>query len=193
MIRPQFFRRDPLTCARALIGCHLRWGPCRGIVVETEAYDAEGDPACHTFFRPGARAFVAEHQAGDAYVYLNYGVHWMLNVLVKGSRLGFVLIRALEPLEGLDAMSRARGTRVRTALCSGPGKLTRAIGVTGKHHGMDLCGDPAFAFHRAGPLDVEVSARIGITRAMDFPWRFSAAGNPHVSRMPPKNPKAGRA
>lgn len=171
-----------MTCARELVGCHLQWGKCRGVVVETEAYDAEGDEACHTFFRPGARAFVRDYPAGTAYVYLNYGLHWMFNVLVKGPRLGFVLIRALEPRDGLAAMKKARGREEGTALCSGPGKLTQALGVTGRHHGLDLCADGGRAFYRAAEKGtVAESPRIGINRAVELPWRFFVPGNPHVS------------
>ena len=111
MLKRRFFERDPLSCARELIGCTLKWGALSGIVVETEAYDVDGDEACHTAFRPSARVFVTSHRAGAAYVYFSYGVHWMLNVLVKGKRMGFVLIRALEPVEGIEQMKKARGTR----------------------------------------------------------------------------------
>jgi hypothetical protein len=117
-----FFQRDAVTCARELVGCKLTCGTLSGIVVETEAYDAEGDDACHTAFRPSARAFVSGHKAGAAYVYFSYGVHWMLNVLVKAERAGFVLIRALEPLEGIQEMKKARGVQDLRQLCSGPGK-----------------------------------------------------------------------
>jgi DNA-3-methyladenine glycosylase len=134
-----FFRRDPVTCARELVGVWLDWEGRGGVIVETEAYAAEGDPACHTWTRPSARAFVAGHDAGAAYVYFNYGVHWMLNVLVKGPNPGFVLLRALDPRAGLAEMHAARGTDRVTALCSGPGKLARALGVTGADHGRDLC------------------------------------------------------
>src|SRR5262245_36895962 len=109
MLKRSFFERDPVTCARELVGCRLTVGEFGGIIVETEAYDVEGDEACHTAFRPSARAFVASHQAGAAYVYFNYGVHWMLNVLVKGTRFGFVLIRALEPVDGIEQMRISRG------------------------------------------------------------------------------------
>ncbi|HWL51365.1 MAG TPA: DNA-3-methyladenine glycosylase [Chthoniobacteraceae bacterium] len=178
-----FFRQDPLVCARELIGCRFHWGPFLTRVVETEAYDAHGDEACHTFFRPSARAFVEAHPAGTAYVYFNYGVHWLFNVLVKGHRDGFVLFRALEPLHGLEMMRKARGKADPTHLCSGPGKLTQALGITGAHHGFDLCADPAHRFDAAGEaaVSVEASPRIGISRAVDLPWRFSLAGSPHVS------------
>src|SRR4029077_16809602 len=97
MLGRDFFERDPLSCARDLVGCELNWNSCAGVIVETEAYNAIGDEACHCFVRPSTRAFVERNHAGAAYVYFNYGVHWMLNVLVKGKENGFVLIRALEP------------------------------------------------------------------------------------------------
>src|SRR5207244_799931 len=95
IVRASFFKRDPITCARELIGAELIWGDCSGIVVEVEAYAAIDDEAAHTFTRPSARSFIERNQAGAAYVYFNYGMHWMLNVLVKGDAKGFVLIRAL--------------------------------------------------------------------------------------------------
>ena len=105
-----FFARDPVTCARELIGCTLVWGRCAGVVVETEAYAAINDEACHTWSRPSARAFVAKHPPGAAYVYFNYGMYWMLNVLVKGgAEDGFVLFRAMEPTVGLAAMTLVTG------------------------------------------------------------------------------------
>lgn len=178
-----FFRRDPLVCARELLGCVVRCGERSGIIVETEAYDAEGDEACHTFSRPSARQFVAAHPPGTAYVYFNYGMYWLLNVLVKGGgRQGFVLIRALEPLDGIDAMFAARRTSRLDQLCSGPGKLAQALGVTGAHHGRDLCSDPSFALLAGQKVQAVVAGpRIGISRAVDLPWRFHASGNPHVS------------
>jgi DNA-3-methyladenine glycosylase len=192
MLERFFFERDPLSCARELVGCRLRWGALGGIIVETEAYDADGDEACHTAFRPSARAFVANHEAGAAYVYFNYGVHWMLNVLVKGKRRGFVLIRALEPIDGIEQMKQARGTQDPRKLCSGPGKLTRALGVWGMHHGMDLCANAGFSFSaREGNQRIENSLRVGISRAVELPWRFYAAANPHVSRLPYKESRAG--
>ncbi len=100
MLKEDFFTRHPLDCAADLIGCELHWDHCSGIIVETEAYAATGDEACHTFLRRGAQKFVDTHAAGTAYIYLNYGVHWLLNVLIKGEMDGFVLIRALEPRRG---------------------------------------------------------------------------------------------
>jgi DNA-3-methyladenine glycosylase len=183
MIRADFFRRDPLTCARELIGCELIWDRCGGIVVETEAYNAIGDEACHCFVRPSTRAFVERNKAGAAYIYFNYGVHWMLNVLVKGPENGFVLIRALEPTRGLDLMRRRRGVRDENQLCSGPGKLTQALAITKKHDEMDLCADKRFCFrNRTTDISVREGKRIGIRRSAELPWRFTLRDNPHLSR-----------
>lgn len=196
MLPRAFFQRDPLTCARELVGCELVWNSCAGLIVETEAYTALGDEAAHTFARPSARAFVAAHQAGAAYVYFNYGMYWLFNVLVKGGpEDGFVLIRALQPTRGLPAMRRRRfsnpaapGVRPKPpeALCSGPGKLTIALGIGGQHHGADLCVRPSTAFH--GPADPAIrrlsDVRIGITKSAHFPWRFLAADNPFISAKP---------
>jgi DNA-3-methyladenine glycosylase len=194
MLSRSFFQRDPLTCARELIGCELVWGSCAGIIVETEAYTALGDEASHTFSRPSTRTFVANHAAGAAYVYFNYGMYWLFNVLVKGSlEDGFVLIRALQPTQGIPAMRRRRfpktgqngGSKPRPpeALCSGPGKLTIAMGIGGQHHGIDLCENPSQAFHASkGERIPWVSdVRIGITKSAELPWRFLAADNPFVS------------
>lgn len=197
MLSRSFFQRDPITCARELVGCELVWGSCAGLIVETEAYTATGDEAAHTFSRPSARAFVAKHDAGTAYVYFNYGMYWLFNVLIKGGREnGFVLIRALQPTHGIPAMRRRRfsdkkekpGARPKPpeALCSGPGKLTIALGIGGQHHGTDLCTEPSMAFR--GPTDPAIRClsdlRIGITKSAHLPWRFLAAENPFVSVKP---------
>ncbi|EDY21505.1 DNA-3-methyladenine glycosylase [Chthoniobacter flavus Ellin428] len=194
MLPRTFFQRDPITCARELVGCELVWDSCAGLIVETEAYTATGDEAAHTFVRPSARAFVAKHEAGTAYVYFNYGMYWLFNVLIKGGREdGFVLIRALQPTRGIPAMRRRRfpvkkaapnaRPKPPEALCSGPGKLTIALGIGGEHHGTDLCTRPSNAFH--GPADPAIrrlsDLRIGITKSADYPWRFLAAENPFVS------------
>ncbi len=178
-----FYETTPLQCAKGLIGAVMCWGETSGIIVETEAYDAEDDPACHTFFRKSARAFVQVHPAGTAYVYLNYGIHWMANVLVKGRRHGFVLIRALEPIEGIGTMMERRGTDRLTALTSGPGKLTSALGMTGAAHGHDWTSDPQYALLAGRKIRaITEDVRIGISVGKELPWRFFVAGNPYVSR-----------
>jgi DNA-3-methyladenine glycosylase len=182
MISKKFFRRDPLTCARELIGTELIWGKCRGIVVETEAYCALGDEAAHTFVRPSARQFVERNDAGAAYVYFSYGVHWMLNVLVKGDTDGFVLFRALKPTGGIALMTRRRGLDDIRKLCSGPGKLTQALDITGRHHEMDLCAEPRHCLMpQEGNPAVMADRRIGITKSADLPWRFTLRDSPFVS------------
>ncbi len=184
IIRPAFFRRDLLTCARELIGTELIWGDCSGIIVEAEAYAAVNDEACHTFTRPSARNFIERNKAGAAYIYFNYGAHWMLNVLVKGKANGFVLIRALEPRRGISRMKKRRGTDDVRKLCSGPGKLTQALDITNRHHEMDLCADSRHRFVRDTNkvVDVVIDKRIGITRSADLHWRFTLRGSPFVSR-----------
>jgi DNA-3-methyladenine glycosylase len=183
IIRASFFRRDPLSCARNLVGCELNWESCAGVIVETEAYNAVGDEASHCFVRPSARAFVERNKAGAAYVYFNYGVHWMLNVLVKGKENGFVLIRALEPTRGIALMRRRRGVHDLHRLCSGPGKLTQALAITGRHHELDLCIDPKHCFRSADrAVDVMADKRIGIQRSAHLPWRFTLRHSVHVSR-----------
>lgn len=184
MLPRRFFRADPLACAAALIGTELVWGRCAGIVVETEAYLVEGDEACHTFMRPSTRAFVERNQAATCYIYFNYGVHWMLNVLIKGGpRDGLILIRALEPTRGLALMRQRRGREELRALSSGPGKLTQALAIDKRHHEIDLASDPAHGFRARPNEQVEVVAdpRIGISRAKDFPWRFTLRGSRFIS------------
>ncbi len=183
MIRARFFQRDPVMCARELIGTELIWNKCSGIVVEAEAYLAQNDEACHTFSRPSARGFVARNKAGAAYVYFSYGAHWMLNVLVKGEGDGFVLVRALEPIRGIELMKKRRGVKDERQLCSGPGKLTQALDITDRHHEMNLCADRQHCFLRRTNKDVDLvaDARIGITRSAHHPWRFTLRGSKFVS------------
>jgi DNA-3-methyladenine glycosylase len=192
MISREFFQRDPLTCARELIGCELVWGKCAGIVVETEAYMALDDEASHTWSRPSARDFIARHRPGAAYVYFNYGMYWLLNVLVKGGESdGFVLFRALQPTRGESLMTSRRLKHRRSPLahprmlCSGPGKLTIALGIDGSDHGRDLCAGPRIGFI-APPraADVHADERIGISRAKEFQWRFTLRGSEYVSVRP---------
>jgi DNA-3-methyladenine glycosylase len=184
IIPASFFERDPLICARELIGAELIWGNCSGVLVETEAYNAINDEACHTFMRPSTRAFIERSKAGAAYVYFNYGMHWMLNVLVKGRENGFVLIRALEPRSGIERMKERRKLDDLKRLCSGPGKLTQALDISDRHHEMDLCSDVRHCFARNTNMSVDVvaDARIGIRRSAHYPWRFTLRGSPFVSR-----------
>jgi DNA-3-methyladenine glycosylase len=186
IIRRSFFRRDPVTCARELIGAELIWGSCVGTIVETEAYLAENDEACHTFTRPSTRAFVERNKPGAAYIYFSYGAHWMLNVLVKeGTSDGFVLFRAVQPTRGIGLMKKRRGADDERQLCSGPGKLTQAFGITNRDDEIDLCTDPNHCFAYGDKrVDVVADQRIGITRSAHHPWRFTLRGSDFVSRRP---------
>lgn len=185
-----FFSRDVLTVARDLVGTELVWQGCSGIIVETEAYTVEGDPAAHTATRPSAREFVKTMPAGAAYVYFNYGMYWLFNLLVKGGpRDGLILIRALEPLRGIELMQHRRKGKQLSDLCSGPGKLALALGIDGTHHGIPMAGRgrPRLCGLRApvrpiiDPDDVVADVRVGISKAAEFPWRFLLKGNAHVS------------
>jgi DNA-3-methyladenine glycosylase len=187
-----FFERPFLEVARDLVGCTLVWDGCAGVIVELEAYAVEGDAACHTMSRPSAREFVARHPAGSAYVYLNYGMYWLLNVLVKGGgEDGIILLRALEPRAGLELMCARRGRERSEDLCSGPGKLGRAVNLGRHDHGRELAGRSQRArLHGFQPRDpgfepdIVADSRIGISRAIELPWRFSLRGNLHVSVRP---------
>lgn len=184
------FDTDPVSCAIALIGCELRWNGCRGRIVETEAYAGENDEACHLWFRPSARAFVAKHKPGDAYVYLNYGIHRMLNFLVGGAAGGFVLVRAIEPLSGLDLMRARRPPHTPDKLlAAGPGRLAQAFGIDLDLHGSNMLAPPVPALWlsvSAPPPELLVGPRIGISKAIELPWRFGLAGSVHLSRPFPK-------
>lgn len=194
LLSRDFFNLDPREAAIRLIGAELLWHGAAGRIVEVEAYESLGDEACHTFFRPSTREFVEKHPPGAAYVYLNYGMHWLFNVLVKGPTAeGFVLVRALEPTQGLAEMRLRRGPgRERPRdLCSGPGKLTQALGITGEAHGLDLCGDIGRGL-RLPPESAPRSAiladvRVGITKAAEYPWRYLLAGSDCLSVPPSKN------
>jgi DNA-3-methyladenine glycosylase len=184
-LRCSFFERDPLVCARELIGTELVWGKCSGVIVETEAYLALNDEASHTFTRPSTRLFVERNEPGAIYIYFNYGVHWMLNFLVKGGeRSGLILIRALEPRRGLALMRTRRATDDIRRVCSGPGKLTQALDITKRHHEMSICAEARHCLLPRPQVEVPVveDPRIGISRSKDFPWRFTLAGSPFISR-----------
>jgi DNA-3-methyladenine glycosylase len=182
-----FFERDVLLVARDLVGVELVWHGCSGIIVETEAYAVEGDPACHTASRPSAREFVKSKPPGAAYVYFNYGMYWLFNLLVKGGeRDGLILIRALEPTKGIEHMQSRRSREKARELCSGPGKLAQALGIDGSHHGLPMAGrgKPSgcgLKTTHSATHEVASDIRVGISRAVDFPWRFLSRHSPHVS------------
>jgi len=185
-----FYDRPTLDVARDLLGkvlVHARRGrPTSGIIVEVEAYIGETDPACHAAPGPTRRNQPLYGAPGHAYVYLNYGVHYLVNVVTEAAgRPAAVLIRALEPLEGVEAMRRRRGRAVRRDddLCRGPGNLTRAMAITLAENRVDLTGDRLFIEDRRLACGQVVwSRRIGITVGTDRPWRATVAGHPAVSR-----------
>jgi DNA-3-methyladenine glycosylase len=204
---PDFYARPVVEVARDLIGCvveHIptEGPPASGVIVETEAYH-ESEPACHAFVGLTPRTRILFGPPGHAYVYRSYGIHALLNAVCEQEGVGAaVLIRALEPLEGIELMRARRwpiagrtldgtGGPTRSVarrdedLCSGPGKLTQALGIELAENGGDLQDGPVRIFARETEWldpDVVESTRVGITKAAELPWRFSVAGNRHVSR-----------
>ncbi|HKF81722.1 MAG TPA: DNA-3-methyladenine glycosylase [Solirubrobacterales bacterium] len=182
-----FFDRSVHEVARELIGCTLLYEGRGGIVVETESYEAD-DPACHAYVGLTERTRVLFGPPGRAYVYLSYGIHSLLNAVAEPEgEAAAVLIRALEPIHGLEEMRARRGGKPDLDLCSGPGKLTEALGVTLGDNEADLSREPfLLTAPGGGPPPIVAGPRIGITKAVDRPWRFSAAGSPYVSRPRPE-------
>ena len=180
-----FYDRPVVEVAQALLGCVVRHGDTAGVIVETEAYH-ESEPACHAFVGVTPRTITLFGPPGRAYVYRSYGIHALLNAVSEPEGVGAaVLIRALEPLVGLEHMRARRGLERPEDLCSGPGKLTEALGITLEHNTTDLAAGPiAIEAPPPGWEDVRpvVGTRIGITKAADLPWRFCAAGSRSVSR-----------
>lgn len=168
--------------ARRLIGVVVLIDGVGGRIVETEAYD-QLDPASHTFTGPTPRNAAMFGPPGHAYVYRSYGIHWCLNFVCREEGHGAgVLIRAIEPLEGLDRMRERRGLEDVRLLCSGPGKLCQAMGVTHGLNGMPLAAPP-FLLEQGGlECELVTGPRIGISKAMDVPWRFGLAGSRYLSR-----------
>lgn len=195
-MRPGFYERPVLEVARDLVGCVVRHGGAAGRIVETEAYH-ESEPACHAYAGLTPRTEVLFGPPGRAYVYRSYGIHALLNAVCEPEGVGAaVLIRALEPLDGIEEMEARRGVRAREDLCSGPGKLTVALGVGLEDNGADLARGAVRIEPRAPgarTTAIETGPRIGISRAAELPWRFCAAGSPHVSRPRPPGGRRSRA
>jgi DNA-3-methyladenine glycosylase len=184
-VNRQFFDRSVHEVARELIGCRLAIGPTAGIIVETEAYEAS-DPACHAYVGRTTRNEVLFGPPGHAYVYLSYGIHSLLNFVTEPEgTASAVLIRALEPTEGIDLMRERRGQERIESLCSGPGKLAEALGIDLSLNGADLFQPPFELSDPAGEwatVDVVTGPRIGITKAAELPWRYCVSGSRFVSR-----------
>jgi DNA-3-methyladenine glycosylase len=181
-----FFDRSVHLVARELVGCRLFFDGVGGTIVETESYERD-DPACHAYVGLTDRTEVLFGPPGLAYVYLSYGIHSLLNFVAEPEgEAAAVLIRALEPTAGLEAMRERRGERPDGELCSGPGKLSEALGIGLGHNGADLSREPFLLLGPEGePPAVVTGPRIGITKAVERPWRFCAAGSRFVSRPRP--------
>ena len=185
-LRRSFFARSVHDVAPQLIGATLLVDGVGGKIVEVEAYDHE-DPAAHSYGGPTARNASMFGPPGHAYVYRSYGVHWCLNFVCEMASA--VLIRALEPTNGLAEMAARRGTHEPRLLASGPGRLTQALGLSGEHDGLPLDRAP-FELYAAGDIEIAVGPRIGITKATDVPWRYGEAGSPYLSRRITPRPRS---
>jgi DNA-3-methyladenine glycosylase len=181
-----FFDREVTLVARELFGARFLIKGVGGIIVETEAYHPQ-DPASHSFRGPTPRNRAMFEGPGRVYVYRSYGIHWCLNFVGRGASA--VLIRAIEPTDGIAAMRRRRGVEDIRALCSGPGKLCQALGVTGDHDNLLLATPPfELTFPPSPPGAIVIGPRIGITKAADKPWRFGLEGSRFLSRAFPARP-----
>jgi len=178
----EFFARSVHEVAPELVGATLLVEGVGGTIVEVEAYDQD-DPASHGFRGRTARTASMFGPPGYAYVYRSYGVHWCLNlVCAPAGRAEAALVRALEPVRGLEAMRERRGVEAARALCSGPGKLCQALGITRAQDGLALDEPPFELLARESEPPLAVGMRIGITRAVEQPWRYGLAGSPFLSR-----------
>jgi DNA-3-methyladenine glycosylase len=181
-LKRAFFGRSVHEVAPDLIGATLLVNGVGGIIVEVEAYH-HTEPAAHSYNGPTPRNLVMFGPPGFAYVYRSYGIHWCVNfVCEKEGSASAVLIRALQPTHGLPAMRRRRGLEDERALCSGPGKLTEALGITHAHNALALDEPPITLHARTGKVDVVAGIRIGLTKAVELPWRYGLKGSRYLSK-----------
>ncbi len=176
-----FFEQPVVDVARALIGTTLLVAGIGGIIVETEAY-ARDDPASHSFRGPTPRNAAMFGPSGHAYIYRSYGIHWCFNIVCGIGPGCAVLIRAVEPRHGIDLMRARRGVDVTRFLCSGPGRLCQALGLTVLQNGLALDQSPFALSARSEVPQIVAGPRIGLTRAAEVPWRFGFAGSRFLSR-----------
>ena len=182
-----FYDRPVVEVAADLVGCTLHHGDAGGIIVETEAYHFT-EPACHAYVGVTPRTEVIWGPPAVAYVYRSYGIHALLNAVCEADGVGAaVLIRALEPTEGVEIMRARRGPVADRDLCNGPGKLTQALGIGLEHNRLSLLGGPIVFGARPAAVEVLRSApRVGITKGVDLDWRFSLRDSRHVSAPRPR-------
>jgi DNA-3-methyladenine glycosylase len=182
LLRRRFFARSVHAVAPDLIGATLLFKGAGGVIVEVEAYH-HTDPAAHSFGGRTARNAVMFGPAGHAYIYRSYGIHWCLNVVCEpAGSASAILIRALAPTHDLAAMRRRRGVTDERLLCSGPGRLCEALGITDAQYGLALDETPFAIFARTHDVDVVIGPRIGITKAVDHPWRYGLKDSRFMSR-----------
>jgi DNA-3-methyladenine glycosylase len=181
-LKRSFFGRSVLEVAPDLIGTTLLVDGVGGIIVEVEAYH-HSEPAAHSFNGPTPRNSIMFGPPGFIYVYRSYGIHWCVNfVCEQVGSASAVLIRALQPTHGIPAMRRRRGLHDERSLCSGPGKLCEALGITDKHNGLALDAPPIALHARTGKVEVASGVRIGITKAVELPWRYGLKGSRFLSK-----------
>jgi DNA-3-methyladenine glycosylase len=177
-----FFNRSVHQVAPELIGATLLFDHVGGIIVEVEAYH-HTDPAAHSFGGKTERNAVMFGPPGYAYVYRSYGIHWCLNFVCEGEgSASAVLIRALQPISGLAAMRRRRGVNDERLLCSGPGRLCQALGITRRQNALALNRAPFALYARQVEPELAIGVRIGLTKAIERPWRYGLAGSKFVSK-----------
>ena len=182
LLKRSFFARDVREVAPDLIGATMMVDGVGGIIVEVEAYH-HTEPAAHSYNGPTPRNQIMFGPPGFAYVYRSYGIHWCVNFVCEAEgSASAVLIRAIEPTFGVDAMRRRRGLEDVRSLCSGPGKLTEAMGITIAHNALPLDAPPIELFARPGDVEVVTGLRIGITKAVELPWRYGLKDSRYLSK-----------